>query len=182
MFAAKGYGGILTIDDIRARLRSDPVRAVMNHWLDVRGNRRMPKREDLDPMAMPNALSFVWLCDYEPDRTYFTYRLAGEHINNLFGFSLRGRELAEIVAPERLQAIRERYRRVVTTPAIVYNDGRVYANQGRNYEGERLILPLGMGPDAVGGLLGVTYWVWGEAGLDLPEDRAKAYGETFASV
>ncbi len=155
---------------------------VLEHWLAAHGDCRMPALRDIDPLVMPQALPYVWLCDYEPGSKRFTYRLAGEMINDFYGFSLKGRELGEVVATCRLHVIRERYCRVAGTPAIVYNYGKVYANQGRSYQGERLMVPLGDDGWHASGILGVTFWVWGRQGLRFPPHKAEEYGEMVAPL
>jgi hypothetical protein len=77
-------------------------------------------------------------------------------VNAVFGYSLRGKRLSEIIEPHMLDAVRQRYLHVLNTPGVVYAVGRVYMRVGGYREGERLILPLS--DDGVNGthLFGVT--------------------------
>jgi hypothetical protein len=91
-----------------------------------------------------------------PEDDDFRYRLAGEHVNAVFGSSLRGKRLSDIIEPHLLDTVREHYLHVLNTPGVVYAIGQVYMRIGGYREGERLILPLS--DDGVKGthLVGVT--------------------------
>jgi hypothetical protein len=117
---------------------------------------RLPSRREIDPNAIRRALPYVWLVEHLHDDNGFRYRLAGEHVNGVFGFSLRGKRLSDIIEPHMLETVRARYLHALKTPGVVYCVGRVYMRIGGYREGERLILPLS--DDGVNGthLLGVT--------------------------
>jgi len=61
------------------------IATLLRHWQAVRGDRRMPRRSDIDPAAIRTLLPNVWLCDYEPVERRFRYRLCGEAIAGIFG-------------------------------------------------------------------------------------------------
>lgn len=116
----------------------------------------LPSRKEIDLNAIKRALPHVWLVEHLPEDDGFRYRLAGEHVNAVFGFSLRGKRLHEIIEPHMLDIVRARYLHTLKTPSAVFCAGRVYMRVGGYREGERLILPLS--DDGVNGthLLGVT--------------------------
>lgn len=142
----------------------------------------MPSFADIDPIEIPRVLPYIWICDYDSERDTFRYRLSGEAINTFYGFNLKHRTLAEVVPVARFAKVQARYLRVVRLPAAVHNAGLVYADQGRSYQGERLILPLGRDGLHADGLIGVTYWNWGQGVLDLPRESAQVYKEWMASL
>src|SRR3546814_1114768 len=83
----------------------DPkLRGLLVHWLEVRGDRLIPARGDLDPARIAPVLPFIWLCDYECGPDLLRYRLSGEELNTIYGFSLKGRELGSVF-PETSRAI-----------------------------------------------------------------------------
>ncbi len=69
----------------------------LKYWLEKKGDRPMPSRNDLDPVEIPGLLPHVILLDVMNDPRDFRYRLIGtivEHhlLHNLAG--LRMREIA----------------------------------------------------------------------------------------
>jgi hypothetical protein len=116
----------------------------------------LPRRDGIDLYAIRFALPYVWLVEYLPDEDAFRYRLAGEHVNATFGISLRGKYLADIIEPNLLDTVRQRYLHTLKTPGAVHATGRVYSRTGRHREGERLILPISDGGEEATHLLGVT--------------------------
>jgi hypothetical protein len=137
-------------------LRSPALRAVACWWLRAYESGRLPSRKEIDLKAIQHALPYVWLIEYLPDEDGFRYRLAGEHVNEVFGYSLRGKRLRDMIEPHMAEIVQARFKHVLNTPGVVYAVGRVYMRVGGYREGERLILPLS--DDGVNGthLFGVT--------------------------
>jgi hypothetical protein len=137
-------------------LTSSALRAVARWWLSTYTPGRLPHRNEIDLDAIKLALPYVWLIEHIPEDDAFRYRLAGEHVNGVFGSSLRGKYLGEIIEPHMLDTVRDRFLHTLKTPGVVYAVGRVYMRIGGYREGERLILPLS--DDGVTGthLFGVT--------------------------
>jgi hypothetical protein len=129
---------------------------VARWWLSAYKPRRLPSRTEIDLNAIRHALPYVWLIEYLPDEDAFQYRLAGEHVNEVFGYSLRGKRLRDVIEPSMLEIVRGRFLHALNTPGAVHAVGRVYMRVGGYREGERLILPLS--DDGVNGthLFGVT--------------------------
>lgn len=73
------------------------LRRLIAHWLDKRSQRAMPSRYDIDPIEIPWALEWIWLCDYRPEDRRFRFRLAGEQVNAFWGSNIGGCYLDEIV-------------------------------------------------------------------------------------
>ena len=139
-------------------LRSHPLRAVARWWVQTYQAGEIPSRRQIDHSALRYALPYIWLVEYLQDRDAFRYRLAGEHVNDTFGYSLRGKLLSDVIEPHMLATVRTRYTHALTTPGAVHATGRVYARTGRFREGERLILPLADDGGAATHLLGVTVY------------------------
>mgnify|MGYP006279259443 FL=1 len=137
-------------------LTSPALRVVARWWLSAYTPGRLPSRTEIDLNAIRHALPYVWLIEYLSDEDAFQYRLAGEHVNAVFGFSLRGKRLHDIIEPHMEPVVRQRFLHALNTPGAVYAVGRVYMRIGGYREGERLILPLS--DDGVNGthLFGVT--------------------------
>ena len=137
-------------------LASPALRSVARWWLTTYTPGRLPSRTEIDLSAIRHALPYVWLVEHIADDDTFRYRLAGEHVNEVFGYSLRGKRLADIIEPHMREIVRTRFLHALNTPGVVYAVGRVYMRIGGYREGERLILPLS--DDGVSGthLFGVT--------------------------
>lgn len=151
-----------TFDSMGQSMRQCPLvspalQEVARWWIsNYEPDRALPSRGDIDHFALRHTLPHLWLVEYLPDDETFRYRLAGEHVNGVFGQSLRGKVLADFLEPHILPTVRERFLHVQRTPGAVYAVGRVYMHAGRYREGERLILPLSDDGIAVTHLLGVT--------------------------
>jgi hypothetical protein len=132
------------------------IRDFAAYWLGKRRGRLTPTRRDIDPIEIPWALPFVWLCDYLPESQELRYRLAGDAITTAYRRGLRGLSMKELAAPSANRVIVERYVPVVEMPAIVYNKGLVYLHSRRPYAGERVALPLSSTGESVDMIIGLT--------------------------
>ena len=161
-------------------LTSSALRAVARWWLSGYTPGRLPSRAEIDLNAIKLALPYVWLIEHVPEEDAFRYRLAGEHVNSVFGYSLRGKRLDEIIEPHMLDTVRDRFLHTLKTPGAVYAVGRVYMRVGGYREGERLILPLS--DDGVTGthLFGVTDY--GRGRRDTGEKPPEYMDERFLGI
>jgi hypothetical protein len=132
------------------------IRDLAAYWLARRGTSLVPRRRDIDPVDIPWALPFLWLCDYLPEERDFRYRLAGGTINEAFGRNIGGRNLREVLPPQVYPIVRGRYLAVVDGPAILHSIGAVYLNIDRPVRGERIIFPLSREGDRIDMALGMT--------------------------
>lgn len=137
-------------------LNATALRDVARWWIAAYRPDNLPARSAIDLYAIRFALPYVWVVAYVPAQDAFRYRLAGEHVNATFGFSLRGKYLSEIIESHMLDTVRQRFLHALKTPGAVHAIGRVYSRTGRHREGERLILPLSDDGGHATHLLGVT--------------------------
>ena len=161
-------------------LRSPALRALACWWLGAYRPGRLPSRKEIDLNAIQRALPYVWLIEHLSEDDAFRYRLAGEHVNGVFGYSLRGKRLSDIIEPHMEQVVRTRLLHVLNTPGVVYAVGRVYMRIGGYREGERVILPLS--DDGVKGthLFGVTDY--GEGRRDDWDKPTEYMDESFLEI
>lgn len=158
---------------------SPALRTVVRWWLSAYTTDRLPSRRDIDLNAIRHALPYVWLVEHLPQDDGYRYRLAGEHVNDVFGFSLRGKRLRDVVEPHLLETVRARFQHVRTAPGVVHALGRVYMRIGGHREGERLILPLSDDGVKVSHLFGVTDYGEGrhDAWVQPPEYMTESFLE-----
>lgn len=143
----------------------------LEHYLDVRGLRLMPRRKDIDALRLGPVLPYIWLSDYEKAHNTFRYRLAGEEVNAVFGARITGLLLSDMVMGERFSAVNGLFLRVLNERMALHAEGPVYRCTDRMTLGERLVLPLSSDGVTADGLVGVT--VRGES-VDLTTSAANA--------
>lgn len=154
------------------------LRRLGAYWQQLRGERAMPVRGDLEPWAIPDLLPNLWLWRVEPAARTFYLRLCGDRINRLLGYWRRDSELGEAAPAHVASLLRGRYERVAFEPAVMRARG--YALLGRAHavrvRAERLVLPLGSGPVAED-ILGITWYeeLPGERLPDIPEEVSDAF-------
>ncbi len=136
--------------------KSRQLRTLLTHYLEARGDKRMPSRRDIDPARLGPVLPIIWLSEYEPAAGTFRYRLAGEEVNEIFGGSVAGRLLSDIVAGDRFQATNKNFLKVIRDEAALLASGPIYRCTDRIAMGERLVLPLSSDGVTADGLLGAT--------------------------
>lgn len=102
---------------------------------------QLPDRHDLDPMDIPNYLSFVAIWARMPGEPLECI-LAGESFREYYQRSIRGERLADVL-PERVRArILDQYNTIMTTPRAFLSVGTIYYGAERYWINRfRLILP-----------------------------------------
>ena len=94
--------------------RGSDAHAGLKYWQELRRDREMPARADIDPLDIPELLPLVFLVNVLHEPLDFQYRLLGTEIvrhsaGNYTGYSLR--DLPEQCPPSRIWTL---YERVVT--------------------------------------------------------------------
>ena len=138
-------------------IKTRRLRMLLEHYLEVRGDGRMPSRRDIDPLCLGPVLPNIWVSEYEPAAGTFRYRLAGEEVNEIWGFAIAGRLLSDFVPPERFSPTNESFLKVLRDETALIGSGAVYRCSGRIGLGERLVLPLASDGITADGLIGATY-------------------------
>lgn len=172
---------IVTFESASPHLRHQYLRELARYWLDLRASSGLPRRKDIDPLDIsPRILPHMWIVDCEDGGARFRFRLAGEAINQTFGYPVRGLSLDEAF-PARLRgSVQKRFERVAQEACGCHCIGTVYVENERNGFGERLILPLSDNGRDVSHLLGVTHYAIGH-GVDTTQVRGQVK-ETFFPV
>lgn len=137
-------------------IKSSRLSLLLEHYLEVRGAKRMPARRDIDATRLGPVLSIIWLSEYEPEAGTFRYRLAGEEVNEVFGGSVAGRLLSDFVFGDRFEVTNEAFLKVIRDEAALLASGPIYRCADRIALGERLVLPLSSDGVTADGLIGAT--------------------------
>ena len=152
-------GQPLTIEDFR-HVRAPLLRRLLGHWLTLCGNERVPRREKLDPVDIPWALPNLWLMRWDPEAERFRYRLVGEELNAVFGGSLAGQVIDDVLEPEMASLANKRLRRIREEVGVTHQIGRIHIGPALVADGERVGLPLTSSGAEIDWVLGCTVWEW----------------------
>lgn len=123
------------------KINHPSLRRFLEHWLEIRGDRLVPLRSQLDPVVIGPDLKFVWLYDYLPAEDSYRCRLAGEHIQDTHKRRLADLLIDEIYAPDVAAFVKGYWDTVRDKPAVIYGTAKRDADQSA-LQSERLMLPL----------------------------------------
>ncbi len=130
-------------------LASAKLRELRDYWLSARGERRMPSRRDIDPIAIPKLLPFIVLTDVLQDPLRFRYRLIGTAITALTGRDVTGLWLDEELYGDNLERMTWSFRTCAETMAPVAARQKAQFPDRDWVTVEVLLLPLGDRDDTV---------------------------------
>ena len=112
----------ITLDECR----SAKVRQLLDYWQQIRSDRLMPQRQDIDPTMIWPLLRNISLSEWHRDPERLFYRISGTEVVASIGIELGGKWLTEVY-PEAEDVARtmKLYSRVVDarTPVIGRTDG-----------------------------------------------------------
>jgi hypothetical protein len=120
----------------------DPgLRFLLQYWLSLQVEGRVPERRDFDPACIPTLLSRFWIIQKEADTGRYRFLLAGEQIRALFG-----RRVSDIYVDDLFQdhetTMNLALTEVISTPAVHYASGPLYRAGMYPLHTERLALPM----------------------------------------
>lgn len=125
---------------------TESVRELYRYWKAVRGDRRMPRRRDFDPIAVPRHLPGLLLIDVEPPdesgRPVFRYRVVGGWEIEARGHNPTGRTVDEGFHGASLENARRDYERVTGSGEPHYESLDFVDSCGVRLERESILLPL----------------------------------------
>ncbi len=114
---------------------------VLDHWCAISQD-RPARRAAFDPLEIAPCLSRVYLMTWHPADRELCYELAGEEVEAKYGFSVRGKNLSELVDTSAYDNVSAYFTACIERPAIVILSGRLFQEQEKPGLGERLLLPL----------------------------------------
>lgn len=91
---------VVALEDAGGETMRFPIlQNVETYWEDLRGDRSVPDRGDLDPRRIQMALAHAFILErLAPGIARF--RLAGSHLNDLMGMEVRGMPLTSFFLPD----------------------------------------------------------------------------------
>ncbi len=75
---------------VAAAMRHDSTRALYSYWNELRGDRRAPRRLEIQPARLDRLLLDTFILE-RTGRSSFVFRLAGTRVSSWFGTDLRTR-------------------------------------------------------------------------------------------
>jgi hypothetical protein len=160
------------------RIVSPALRAIADHWLAARGDKRLPSWSDLSPSAIAPHFTKIWAFKYDRGNDEFYARLAGNRIMVGFGRSFRGTPLKDLHPADIYEKCHANQKRLVTEPAVYRGTGKLFKAGGQIVSGERIALPLASDGCHGDGTLGASeydYKVLGPLKVELIHDGEEWY-------
>jgi hypothetical protein len=118
------------------------IRVLVDYWRGKKGERRMPRRSDIDPAELKPYLPRISLIDVVPDERRFVYRLVGTEEVALRGYDPTGKSVGEgFFGPNRELAF-EHYGYVVEHKAPYCYRGDFDVQDGVVENEDVIFLPL----------------------------------------
>jgi hypothetical protein len=114
---------------------------LLTYWRRLRGDRSMPRKEEIDPRAIKDHLAFSFLLQRENDDS-FTFRLAGTGLCELFGLELKGHNFTHYWAEEARSAARTALGRVVHLSVPTVAVCVAETADLKHIRGEMILVPL----------------------------------------
>lgn len=117
-FAAAGADGpTIQWQPTEADIEPAPLRFLLRHWTNLRGEQALPRKRQIDALEMVPALGYIALVDIIDSGVEFRYRLFGSLIAQASGFDMTGRPLSAFRAsPYIVDFYRASYRAVLLRP------------------------------------------------------------------
>lgn len=124
------------------------------HWDELRGQRRFPRRQDLDPATMLGILGNLMVIAVERpasgERPVFRYRLIGTSVTFAAGYDLTGSSFDDLPDPEFRDFCQALFEHAVRLARPLSAAGRRWI-AGEEWAFDSILLPLsedGLGVDA----------------------------------
>jgi hypothetical protein len=95
-------------------MANDVIAQARSYWERIRGERRMPRRGDLDPVEIPRLLPFVMLVDVLAEPLDFRFRLIGSAVQAIIAQNYVGRRFSELPHMVRGNMVWAEYEAVVS--------------------------------------------------------------------
>lgn len=115
--------------------------ALYRYWSKHRRGRKLPGRNDIDPVEMKPWLPGLVLVDVKPPRK-ITYRVVGTAVCEHRGFDPTGKPVEEGLYGNVREEVLENYRIAIDDQSIVFDYAPTRSRSGRAEEIGTLFLPL----------------------------------------
>jgi hypothetical protein len=133
------------------------LQRLYDYWCSKRRGARLPGREEIDPLELPDLLPKLFLLDVVTSGAArrYRFRLTGTEFVNAFGPHLTGRWVDEIGPPGRTGPLIAAYETVVATRRPHFWRSVIKPPDRNPLRYRRLICPLAADGETVDMLIGV---------------------------
>ncbi len=126
------------------------------YWDQVRGQRLVPSRAEIDPKGLEGALRQVFVLE-RIAKGLARFRIAGAHLTELMGLEVRGMPLSAIFQPEAREPLSDAIEAVFDDPAVVRLELDAQTGFGRPaIRGDMILMPLRSDLGEVSRILGAV--------------------------
>ncbi len=130
---------VTSLDDLPEP--SEAVLEFIEAWKAARQGCLVPRKQDFDPSLVPKLLPHLWLYHYDEATDVFVCRLAGERINQAWGYPIAGKRSDQIFGRADNAAIVQIWWRILGASLLHYGkEERLSGNA--LYAAERIVAPL----------------------------------------
>ena len=135
-------GNVIPLAGLCGDARFRALREVEAYWQALRGGRGIPRRADIDPRGIENALEYAFILErIAPGLARL--RIAGMHLSELMGMEVRGMPVSAFVAPAGRTDFAQVLDEVTAGPAAARISLLAEGGVGKPaLEGRMLLLPL----------------------------------------
>lgn len=144
-----------------AHLPDDKLQRLYAYWLSRCREDAYPRREDIDPLEIPDLLPNIFLLDVVGDGKDFIFRLAGSLVEDAFNMSLRGKSITEIQRDAGTPIPVAQHVEVAQGGGPRYREGMMRVAGREHWKTHRLLLPLSSDGRHVDVLMGGAIFLLG---------------------
>jgi len=145
---------VIVMNQYRTDARFPHIATVEAYWHALRGNRVMPRRAEVDPRGIENALEYAFILEQIAPGVG-RLRIAGSHLSDLLGMEVRGMPLSAFFMPDARDELAAVVTKVCAGPSIATLSLHTEAAFGKPVlEARMILLPLRDGMGAANRILG----------------------------
>lgn len=127
----------------RSEVTSRLIAALEDYWGSLRGDRAMPRRDEVDPVDLARWLPYVSIMELHYDPFRVRYRVVGTEVARITGEDFSNRWLDETGwSPQAIDLNRMLYLKVAETALPLYGLSTISFAGRRDWVFEWVLLPL----------------------------------------
>ena len=132
------------------------LQPLYRYWESKRGDRRKPRRADIDPFELVPMLASLMIVDVVPDARRYVYRLVGTREVDARGSGPTGRPVGEAFIGSGRDRVLANYDRVVASAMPHIDSGTVITTRNKVDDSHVIFLPLSEDGETVSQILVYT--------------------------
>ena len=138
----KAGENVISMSGYRGETGFRALNVVEAYWESLRRGRVVPRRSDIDPRGIENALEYAFILEkIAPGLARL--RIAGMHLSDLMGMEVRGMPVSAFLPPSGRTAFSETLEAITMRPAVARISLSAEDGIGKPpLEGRMLLLPL----------------------------------------